>query len=169
MVTFTIQYLTTRAGKHGATRFYWQPSAALKRAGWALVSLGTDQDTAIKAAQALNQQVADWKAGGEAKKSTAAARKAVTAHMARGTFGALIAEFRRRRLPDLAASTRRTYGDCLNNLERWGGSAPVASIDRKRVQVLKVELAKPARKGAPDAMAAPSDWASARRVASADC
>lgn len=150
MVTFTIQYLTTRAGKHGATRFYWQPSAALKRAGWALVSLGTDQDTAIKAAQALNNQVADWKAGGEAKKGTAAARKAVTAHMARNTVGGLIAEFRLRHLPTLEASTQRTYNDCLKTIERWAGKAPIAAIDIERVETFQKELSKPAKPGGPE-------------------
>ncbi|MFZ4687887.1 MAG: tyrosine-type recombinase/integrase [Polymorphobacter sp.] len=149
MATFTIQYLTTRPGRHGVTRFYWQPSAALKKAGWQLVTLGTDQDTAIKATQRLNDQVAEWKAGGAATRAAAAAGAAARPFRPRGTVGEIIAAYREKRLPDHAASTQHTYGSCLDIIERWAGDVPAVQITRKRVQVFKTELAKPAKKGGP--------------------
>lgn len=149
MATYTIQYLTTRPGRHGATRHYWQPSAALKKAGWQMVILGTDEAAAIKAAQRLNEQVADWKKTGAASRPGARARAAVKAHVSRGTVGAIIQAYRDRRLPDLAPNTRHTYGGCLSIIEGWAGDAPVASITRKRVQAFKEGLAKPATPGGP--------------------
>lgn len=148
MATFTIPYLITRAGRHGATRYYWLPSAALKKVGWAMVTLGTDQDAAIKAAQRINAQVDEWRAAG-AQQRTQHRKRDLKPHTPRGTVGALIEDYRRRRLPQLAANTRHTYGNCLGILERWAGDAPVVSITRKAVQVLKVELAKPAKPGGP--------------------
>lgn len=151
MATITIPYLTTRPGRHGTTRHYWQPSAALKKAGWQMVNLGTDQAAAIKAAQKLNDQVAAWKAGGEAtRKGVKAAAATVCKFQPRGTLGELITAYRRERLPLLGDSTQATYGYSLDILDQWAGDAPITTLSRKRVQVLKTELGKPAKKGGPD-------------------
>jgi integrase len=148
MATFTIPCLVTRAGRHGATRYYWMPSATLKRAGWLPVTLGTDREQAIAAANKLNAQVADWRKAGAVPKA-AKTKAGLKPHTPRGTVGALIADYRAKRLPQMAANTQHTYGGCLDILERWAGDAPVVSITRKRVQVFKEELAKPREKGGP--------------------
>jgi integrase len=148
MATFTIPSLVTRAGRHGATRYYWMPSATLKRAGWQPVTLGTDREQAITAANRINAQVAEWRKAGAVPKA-AKTKAGLKPHTPRGTVGALIADYRTKRLPQLAVSTRHTYSGCLDIIERWAGDAPVVSITRKRVQVFKEELAKPKAKGGP--------------------
>lgn len=153
MATFTILYLVTKPGRNGVTRHYWQPSAALRRAGWQPVTLGTDQHAAIAAARRLNEQVEQWQAGGlpvAPQGRTGAGKAAVRRHQARGTVGALIDGYRSSPAwAALKANTRRTYDDALGIVERWAGDAPVASISRKRVQTFKAGLSQPAEKGGP--------------------
>jgi site-specific recombinase XerC len=150
MASFTVPYLVSRPGRLGRTRWYWVPSAALKRAGWPMQVLGTDQQAAIKAAQGINAQVEAWKAGGQAKLTEKAGKARLANHVARGTVGELIARYRRDRLPQLAENTQREYAHKLRIIEHWAADAPLAAITRQRVQKFKEGLAKPATKGEAD-------------------
>ena len=47
----------------GGIRYYWEPSATLKKDGWKAVPLGKDEEAAIRAARARNAEVAAWRAG----------------------------------------------------------------------------------------------------------
>ena len=147
MASFTVPYLVARPGRLGAKRWYWVPSAALKRAGWPMQVLGTDQQAAIKAAQAINVQVDEWKAGGQPKFTGKAGAARLAKHVNRGTVGELIARYRRDRLPALAANTQREYAHKLRIIEQWAADVPLAAITRQRVQKFKEGLAKPAQKG----------------------
>jgi len=148
MASFTIQFLTNRPGKHGRPRWYWQPSAALKRAGFKLVALGQDEAAAIDAARRLNDQVAQWKAGGQPVTPKGQAVP-VAKFTPRGTVGDLIDKYRRERLPGLAANTQREYGSKLRLIETWAADAALTDITRARVQKFKDGLLQPPTKGAP--------------------
>ena len=148
MASFTVQFLTSRPGKHGRPRWYWQPSAALQRAGFKLVALGQDEAAAIDRARQLNHQVEQWKAGGQPVTPKGEALP-VQRHMPRGTVGDLIDRYRRERLPGLATSTQATYGFALKLIAAWAADAPLPEITRARVQKFKDGLLLPPAKGAP--------------------
>lgn len=119
----------------GGDRWYWQPSATLKRAGWKPVSLGLDQAAAIRAAQARNEEVAAWRGGGHTPKQIERMAK-------RATLGALIKRYRTERLPALGATTVKTYGSALNRLDAWGGDTAVGALTRKNVRDLRDAMVK---------------------------
>lgn len=114
----------------GGTRWYWQPSATLKRAGWKPLSLGLDQAAAIRAAQARNDEVAAWRGGGHTPRQIERLAK-------RATLSALIARYRAERVPQLGVTTRETYGSALKRLEAWGGDTAVVAITRRNVRDLR--------------------------------
>jgi hypothetical protein len=126
----------------GGTRYYWQPSARQRKAGWKGLPLGRDLAAAIKAAEARNAEVAAIDAGG-------GGRRDVRAAIRRGTMGWLIDRFERDHVAGLAASSQHEYKSALRAIRTWteDGKAPIASITRQRVQVLKKALLTPAAGG----------------------
>lgn len=122
------------------TYFYWQPSATLRKAGWKSMPLGRDLRDAQRAAEAQNDKVAQWRAGG-------AAPRAVKKFIKGGTMDQLIARYRAERFPDLAANTRNQQNSLLNLIQRWAGPEQVAHIDRTRVRKLRDVLMKPDKDG----------------------
>lgn len=122
----------------GGTRYYWQPSATLKRAGWKPLPLGRDQAAAIGAAQARNAEVEAWRAGGTTPRQ-------IQRHAARATVGALITRFRAERLPQLGANTQKVYGSALNRIDQWAGDVPAVAITRKNVRDLRDAMTRSAR------------------------
>lgn len=116
-------------------RWYWQPSATLKRAGWKPVALGLDQAGAIRAAQARNEEVAAWRGGGHTPRQIDRMAK-------RATLAALIKRYRAERLPALAGTTQETYGAALKRLDAWGGATAAAAMTRRNVRVLRDAMVK---------------------------
>lgn len=146
MANIRIPCLVAKKNTAGViTSWHWQPSKALRDAGWTARALGPSESAAIDAARARNAEVEAWKAGG--------ARPAqVHKRTATGTLGAGIARYRREVLrgtkpngqPILAASTAKTYATALARLEAWAGVHPVAFVTRPRVKALKTAMMQPA-------------------------
>lgn len=140
MAKFSVPYLVRKL-RRGRFLYYWQPDKRLRDAGWTPLSLGTDETAAIDAARAQNKKVELWRNGG-------AAPREVRAHVKRGTFGELIADYLADdRYKALRDSTKREYKSCLGKLETWAGGEDLIHITRARVQTLKKALLKPAAPG----------------------
>jgi integrase len=148
MANIRIHGLIARTNKAGLTRWYWQPSATLKAAGWKPLVLGKDRNAAMQAAERRNAEIATWKAGGgkpgEVKKRILA-----------DTLGALIARYIREVIngtrangnPFIADTTAKTYRTSLKRLDLWAGNQPLAFITSARVRVLRDTLIGPADRG----------------------
>jgi hypothetical protein len=115
---------------------YWQPSAALRKAGWTALTLGSDLRTAMKLAEAQNDKVEEWRSGG-------AKPRQVRKFIAGGTVDQLIARFKALRYPTIKPSTEKTYNWALGAISKWAGPEKVAHIDRNRVRKLRDVLLKP--------------------------
>lgn len=118
------------------TYYYWQPSGTLRKAGWKSIPLGTDLRAAMKAAEAENDKVVQWRNGG-------AAPRAVRKFIKGGTMDQLIARYSAEILPTLAANTQREYRSKLRIISRWAGPEQVTHINRKRIAKLRDVLLKP--------------------------
>lgn len=149
MATFRIPCLVGKTNKAGITSWYWQPSATLAKAGWKPLSLGKDEELAIKAARERNALVADWKLGGIKPEEVRQRARA-------GTLSALIARYRREVIegkhpstgkPLLKPGTKGIYETGLKRLEEWAGKYPVAYITPARVRALRDANAKPREAG----------------------
>lgn len=154
MATLKIPYLIRKPGRHGLDRWYWQPSADLRAAGWPTRRLPAQWETfadpnalavaAAMAAQAINDRVERWRAGTE---TIAGQRPARGKHVNPGSLADLIRCYQRSRFYlDKAASTRRTYAKALAALEAWAGDAPAAAISPLATEKLYVAR----RAGAPE-------------------
>lgn len=148
MAKVSIPCLVGRRNADGTTRWYWQPSATLAKAGWKPVPLGRDEDAAITAARARNKEVGEWKLGGA--RPAQVQRRSPT-----GTLNALIDRYRREVLdakkPNgdwlIARSTRRTYETGLKRLDLWAGKHALAFVTRARVKALRNAMMAPEAKG----------------------
>lgn len=149
MANFRVPFLVERKpARGGASSWYWQPSAALARAGWKPLALGKTFDAALKAAQARNAEVDAWQNGG-------AVIAQVKKRVVTGTIEAGIARYRREVIagkkpngtPMIAASTAKTYLTALDRLERWAGPHPIAFVTRPRVKALKTAMMQDPGKG----------------------
>lgn len=142
MAKITIPFLVAKKNSDGTLRWNWQPSKTAREAGFKPVALGKDEGAAMAAARALNADYARWKITGEPP--TAAVRR----RRLDGTFGALIARYRKEVLhahkpdgsPAIARTTGKTYETSLKRLEAWAGKQPLAYITRARVKVLKTAM-----------------------------
>lgn len=147
MAKISIPCLVSKANKAGRINWYWQPSAALKRAGWKSVPLGADADEAIEKARAQNRKVDEWKQGGE--------RPAAVGKLVRqATVSALIRQYKEEGWPSvkepgkfIEAGTRKDYASKFRTIEAWAGDVPIAAIDSERVAVFRGALMKPAPSG----------------------
>lgn len=144
-----IPHLVQRAAANGGTRYYWQPSATLKAAGWQPQVLGRDLDAAMRAAAQWNERVEEWRAGAAAPTATGR-RRQVQKYARRETLRELIADYRADRFEHLGAQTCRTYQSALNILDAWAGDQPVAHVTADRCKVLLKALATPSARGAPE-------------------
>jgi len=116
-------------------RFFWEPNAAERRAKWTPLPLGTDLAAAVKAAEARNAEIEQWRMGG-------ARPRAVSRFTAPRTFGSIIARYRAEELPRKAKSTQRVNKVALDRLDEWAGDKPTIYITRARVRVLRDALVK---------------------------
>lgn len=148
MAKIRIPCLVGRTNAAGVTSWYWQPSKTLRAAGWEPIALGKDADRAFAAARQRNAEVEKWKAGGSAARS-------IAPRQVHGTFGALVARYRREWVygnkpngrPRLKPKTRAVYETSLARLEAWAGKQPLAFITPTRIRVLRDATAKPEAEG----------------------
>lgn len=145
MARITIPYLAFKRLASGAIAGYWEPSPALRKAGWTRLALGADQKTAIAAAERRNEEVAAWRAGGARPKEV---KRIVAPH----TMAALIARFEGEAMDDavrsarfekpLSKETKRQYRFAFRQIERWAeaGRTPIAAIQPTNIEVLKAAL-----------------------------
>ena len=121
-------------------RYYWEPSATLKRAGWKSLALGGNPLEAHKKAEARNAEIADWRDGG-------ATPRAVRKFVQQATVAALIARYRTGPMLRLSLNTQREYDSKLRVLQAWAGTEPVLAITRRNVRTLRNSLMAPDKKG----------------------
>lgn len=127
----TVPYFRTKA-----SGFYWEPSRKLRKFGFAPRPLGTDEGAALRVAIALNEQV-----------KSAIHDALGSAAPVHGSIAWACIRYRAsRQWHNLAPSTRRSYGQCLDRIEKVFGPLPCQSITRvvvKRWQE-KLEARAPA-------------------------
>lgn len=139
MAKITIPYFRAKKTA-GGIRYYWEPSAELKADGWKAMSLGQEENTAISAARARNDEVRAWRSGGAKPRDV---RKIAQRH----TIDAVIAEFEKQRFPKLAENTRKEYGSKLRTISRWAGDVRIDAITRKNVLAFRDALYAPRKDG----------------------
>ena len=120
----------------GGIRYYWEPSATLKKAGWKALKLGQDEDAAIKAARARNAEIAAWRAGTASPRDVKRIEK-------RHTVDAVIAAFTEARWPKLKENTRAQYASKLRVISRWAGSERMDLITRQNILAFRDALYAP--------------------------
>lgn len=121
-----IRYFVEKPQKGGHSLFYWQPSAALVRAGFMTRRLaeGTNhKGEALKQAEALNRQLDAWRGGKDAVPSRV------------GTIPWLIRLYMAdEAFTQLQAATKISYEHRMRLIEKWSeraGHPPIKSITRK--------------------------------------
>jgi integrase len=148
MAQIRIPCLVGKTNKAGITSWYWQPSKTLATAGWKPISLGKSLEQAMRAAQARNAEVDQWKLGEQRPEGVAVKVKV-------GTFASLIEKYRKERLegkdasgrPLLKPNTIKTYKPSLRRLEEWAGKHPIAYVTPARVTALRKAVARPIKDG----------------------
>lgn len=132
------------------TRYSWEPTLVLSRAGWPTVPIGmSDVMTEYQAsekARAINAMVDDWRAGLLSEipdlllsmKEVKRDRRPANLRLGRppsikGTCGYLIERYLAspEYLNDLAENTRRSYRPDIDLIRDWCGDLSVASITAK--------------------------------------
>lgn len=147
MATLKIPYLIAKPGRHGRPRYYWQPSADLREAGWPARRLPEPEASALAEAAAINAKVAAWRSGEHAGVGGAAGVRAAPKGVTPGSLADLIRCYRKSRFyRDRAPATRRTYGKALAELEARWGAAPAAALTPHATEVFYTAR----RAGAPE-------------------
>jgi integrase len=129
----TQAYLTTRPGKGGSFRYFWQPSSKLQAASpFRTERLADDPKIAIAQAQIKNDELAAWRAG-EAQPVTKKPE----------TIGQLVSSYKSsHHYRGKSAATKRTYGYAFRIIERQLGDKPLRSITPRALQVFYLQLRK---------------------------
>lgn len=124
MAKIKVRYLTTRPGKGGTVRYFWQPHTALIGQGWKPQRLADDRTAAMTQAEALNEKLDAWREAGGA--IDAATPRSVAD---------LVTHYKKTRAwTRLSERTQRDYGYNFNYIIRWAGDAPVAALTEKLVE-----------------------------------
>lgn len=111
------RYVTTRPGKDGALRRFWQPPAALKCHGFVTQRLSDDATQAEAQAAPLNAALDEWRSSGQAPQ------------LPKGSIAALIADYKASHLwRELTRSTRKSYTYALRVIRAEYGNDPVRGI-----------------------------------------
>lgn len=143
MGTITVPHLVGKPKKN-PRRWFWQPSATLKRQGWKSLPLGTDELAAITAAKARNAEVKAWRDGGRAPAEVA---PRVQPHTVDAVIAAYkVAKFKPKAEGGLADNTQHTYAGQLRTISRWAGKERMDAITRKNVLVFRDALYAPRKK-----------------------
>lgn len=131
MANMKIRHLVEKPGRTGP-RFFWQPSKALRKAGFKPARLPDERAQAIAKAEALNAEIDRWRMG-EGEPGSAH----LAAHVQPGTMADLIRRYKEsRKYQSKAAKTRAGYDWFLKIVEAWAGPDPVSDIDVQDVQEL---------------------------------
>lgn len=138
MAKIHVPYLFARPCAAGV-RWFWEPSGALRKAGFKGRPLGRDEDAAVRAAKALNKEVDAWRAG-------AATPENVREITQRHTVDAVIAAFKEARYPRLKDKTQVEYTSKLKVISRWAGKERIDSITLANIRQFRDALYAP-RKG----------------------
>jgi len=137
MANIKVKFFTTKPGRGGSERYFWEPSPTLRKLGWRGERLPADLAQAIERAREINRQVEAWRKGEDPT------RPAPAAAQQPGTMADLIHRYKQSsRYRTKAPATRKGYDWCLNAIQAWGskvpaamdGLAPIASITAPRVQ-----------------------------------
>lgn len=121
-----VRYMTVRTDKNGI-RYYWQPSATLRKAGFKLARLSDDYTVARAEAQKLNEDVDTWSKSGNTDFKF---RERIHPE----SFAALVLEYRNSsKWMKLAPKTQRSYDQCLKIISETFGNKIVRLIDRAAV------------------------------------
>ncbi len=124
----------------GGIRYYWEPSATLKRAGWKPLALGMDEEAAIRAARARNDEIRAWREGSANPRDVRKIEK-------RHTVDAIIALFKQHRFPRLAEKTQVEYESKLRVISRWAGSERMDAITLDNIRLFRDILYAPRKNG----------------------
>jgi len=103
-----------------AGRYFWRPTAAVKKLGFANQALGADPVVALNEARRLNNAVREALAG------------AATPSIVKNSISDVIAKYRAsaKFTLKLAPKTRKEYGKILDKIEDEFGRDPVSFVDR---------------------------------------
>lgn len=137
------------------TRYSWEPTAQLAKAGWPTVPIGMSdvmtEYQACEKARAINAMVEDWRAGRLTEipdlllsmKTIKRDRRPVSKRLARpaaikGTCGYLIERYLAspEYTDDLAESTRRSYRPDIDLIRDWCADLSISSITAKDCKTL---------------------------------
>lgn len=139
-----IPFLHGQPRADGSTIFHWKPSPRLRKLGWKNRMLGTDPDEAMRAAIALNKELADWQDN-----------RGIVPQAGRPTrrsFGDLILGYKESSAwQQLADKTQREYDVRLRWLTDWAmdGRLFLDQLDKQMILDLREALLKPGEDGTP--------------------
>lgn len=127
-------------------RLYWQPSTALRRAGWRPERLPDDWAAAAARAQALNAQVDAWRLGSRPPAEAVEATRTVRPRRPLappGSIAALIGDYKASRwYTELRTRTQKEYAWALDAIAHWAGDVPARAITPAAVQAFHDGLAR---------------------------
>lgn len=113
--------------------YYWQPSSALRRAGWKCRRLADTMEAAIAEAEKINAELDGWRAG-----KTEVSQVPVV-----NSVASLIVSYKKsKEYRKLAENTKGDYDYRLELINKWAGKVPIEGITRKSVQDFWEALAK---------------------------
>lgn len=135
-----IQFFSARQNEDGTFRYYWQPSASLRRQGFKLRALSSCLEQAQKEAISLNAEVQAWKMNNP---DIILTQKPHRAAAVKGSFNALILEQKTdRKYLKLASKTRYGYERSFEFLLKIFSGEQVSSIRREEIESLYDSLLK---------------------------
>lgn len=128
-----VRHLVEKPGARGP-RWFWQPSAALRAAGWKSQRLAANTlDEAIKAAEDLNAQLDQRRAERQLGKA---------ARPAGSSVAAMIAAYKTSKWWPKGERTRKDYSYYLRDIEAWAGDMPARAITSVAVQAFHSAMEK---------------------------
>ncbi|HSV29621.1 MAG TPA: tyrosine-type recombinase/integrase [Candidatus Omnitrophota bacterium] len=134
MARIDVPYLIAKPGAKGGTRYFWQPSSALRGLGWRSERLPDDVGQAIERAKELNRQLESWRKG--ETPAPAVGQGAPGPIVRPGTVADLIRRYKASRFYPDNETTRESYDRHLRTIEDWAGQDLVTDIDAGDIQDL---------------------------------
>ena len=127
MARLKIRHLVPKPGRGGGMRYYWQPSAALREAGWTTVRLNDDLAKAVAEAEARNAELDAWRAG----TATGPDERPAEAGPAHGSVAHLVALWRDdEAYRELKPNSKRVYDWAIDVVLEWtdAGREPARAV-----------------------------------------
>lgn len=139
MAKFTIEFLRKKTTA-GGIRYYWEPSATLKKAGWKALSLGQDEESAIRAARARNKEIDAWREGSA---TPANVKKIEQRH----TVSSIITLYKAQKVAKHKEKTQVETLSKLKVIERWAGDERMDGITFDNIKAFRDVLYAPRADG----------------------